>query len=136
VLDQGRIQQIGTPIELVRSAGQPLCGDLPRHRQPDRGRRSSPAAASSPKGFSLPTSAARPAGLHLDPPAGYSVGPSDSGIAAASPSASSSAASRAITRGPAQAIVVDVPHRRGAGPSRGRRAVGLIEPPSQMSVLR
>ena len=103
VLDQGRIQQIGTPIELYdRPANRFVATFLGTANLIEGTIEAGGRFVAD--GIALPTigGAAGPR-LHLDPPAGYFGGAAGQRhCRAASPSASSSATSRATTRRPAR----------------------------------
>ena len=123
----------------LRPPGQPLRRDLPRHRQPDRGHDRSRTAASSPTGLRCRVSRrgrARPASRSARRifPSGP---PEQRHCRHASPSASSSAASRATTRRPARSRSWSM-CRTGAARKAHEvgETIGLIIEPSQVSVLQ
>ena len=103
VLDQGRIQQIGTPIELYdRPANRFVATFLGTANLIEGTIEAGGRFVAD--GIALPAvgGAARPR-LHLDPPAGYfGRRRRTAALPRASPSASSSATSRATTRRPAR----------------------------------
>ena len=103
VLDQGRIQQIGTPIELYDRPANRFVATFLGTANLIEGT-IEPDGRFVADGIALPNvgGAAGP-GLHLDPPAGhFRRAAATAALPPASPSASSSAASRAITRRPAR----------------------------------
>ena len=138
VLDQGRIQQIGTPIELYDRPGQPLRRDVPRHRQPDRGHDRGRRPLCRRRDSRSPTSAGAPGRACISiRPQDISVGPPDSGIAARIAEREFlGSITRYHTQAGTQSIVVDVPHRRGAPAHEVGETIGLIIAPAQVSVLK
>jgi iron(III) transport system ATP-binding protein len=137
VLDQGRIQQIGAPLDLYdRPANRFVATFLGTANLID-GRIEADGRFLS-DGLALPEIGA-PAGpaCILIRPQDVIVGPSGEGLAA-------TVAEREFLGGftryrmqvRSQVIVVDVAHRRGAAPHAVGSMVGLIIDPRQVSVLR
>ena len=122
VLDQGRIQQIGTPIELYdRPANRFVATFLGTANLIEGTIEAGGRFVAD--GFALPAIGGAPGPrLHLDPPAGHFGRRRPTAASPrASPSANSSAASRATTRRPARSRSWST-CRTGAAPRRTRSA--------------
>jgi iron(III) transport system ATP-binding protein len=137
VLDQGRIQQIGTPIDLYDRPANRFVATFLGTANLIEGT-IEPGGRFAADGISLPTVSGAPGRVCISiRPQDISVGPPNVGIAAR-------IAEReflgGITRyhtqvGP-QSMVVDVPHRRGETVHDVGATIGLIIEPAQISVLR
>ena len=137
VLDQGRIQQIGTPLELYdRPANRFVATFLGTANLIDG--RIEPDGRFVADGFTL-------AGIAGEPgPACIAIRPQDVSIGVAGSGIAATVAQReflgSITRyrlrAGAHEIAVDVPHRRGGTTHDDGAAVGLIVDPRQIAVLR
>ena len=137
VMNEGAVQQIGTPMELYDRPANRVAGDLPRHRDPIRGHRSRRTAVSLRPTASFSPAVGRPAGPACTPirPQDILVGPAGSGISVRI--AERPGRHHALSHGSGGAV------DRGRCPASARRLVhdvgemiGLIIAPSQVSVLR
>jgi iron(III) transport system ATP-binding protein len=137
VLDQGHIQQIGTPIELYDRPANRFVATFLGTVNLIEGTLE-PSGRFVADGLSLPTISGSPGRVCI------SVRPQDISVGAPDAAISAIIAEReflgSITRyhteaGP-QSIVVDVPHRRGMKAHEVGETIGLIIEPAQVSVLR
>ena len=137
VLDQGRIQQIGTPIELYDRPANRFVALFLGTANLIEGT-IEPSGRFVAEGFSLATISGPPGRVCVSiRPQDISVGPPDHGIAAriAEREFLGSIVRYHTATGP-QMIVVDVPHRRGGKAHDVGDTIGLIIEPAQVSVLR
>ena len=137
VLDQGRIQQIGTPIELYDRPANRFVATFLGTANLIEGT-IEPGGRFVADGFAIPTIGAPPGRVCISiRPQDISVGPAGHGVAAhiAEREFLGSIVRYHTAAGP-QAIVVDVPHRRGGKAHDIGEMIGLIIEPAQVSVLR
>jgi iron(III) transport system ATP-binding protein len=137
VLDQGCIQQIGTPIELYDRPANRFVATFLGTANLIEGT-IEPGGRFISDGIALAhvTGTAGPACISIRPQ-DISVGPPDSGIAARIAEREFLGnITRYHTQAGTQPIVVDVPHRRGAPVHAVGDTIGLIVPPSQISLLK
>ncbi len=136
VLDGGRIQQIGTPVELYDHPANRFVATFLGTANLIEGRTESGRFVA--ENFSL-------AGIGgPDGAACVSIRPQDIALGAASTGASATVEEREFLGSVIryrlklgqQSLVVDVPHRREAAPHAVGAAVGLIVDPKQVTVLR
>jgi iron(III) transport system ATP-binding protein len=137
VLDQGRIQQIGSPIELYDRPANRFVATFLGTANLIEGT-IEPGGRFVADGLSLALPEATPGHACISiRPQDISVGPNGSGLAARIVEREFLGG---ITRYHAevgtQPMVVDAPHRRGGKPHDVGETVGLIIEPSQVSVLR
>jgi iron(III) transport system ATP-binding protein len=137
VLDQGRIQQIGTPIELYdRPANRFVATFLGTANLIEGTIESGGRFVADGIALTNVAGAAGAACISVRPQ-DISVGPQGSGIAARIAEREFLGnITRYHTMAGAQSIVVDVPHHRGAPVHEVGETIGLIVPPSQISVLK
>jgi iron(III) transport system ATP-binding protein len=137
VLDQGRIQQIGTPIELYdRPANRFVAAFL--------GTANLIEGTIEPDGRFVTDGLALAMNGNAPGPACISIRPQDISVGTPDGNIPARIAEREFlgnitryhTAAGAQSIVVDVPHRRGMKALDVGETIGLIIPPSQVSVLR
>jgi iron(III) transport system ATP-binding protein len=136
VLDQGRIQQIGTPIDLYDRPTNRFVATFLGTANLIEGTIEADRFVAD--GIAVPgiAGAAGPACISIRPQ-DISVGPPDSGIAARIKEREFLGnITRYHALAGAQLIVVDVPHRRGSKTHEVGETIGLIIPPSQASVLK
>ena len=137
VLDQGRIQQIGTPIELYDCPANRFVAIFLGTANLIEGT-IEPGGRFVAEGFPLATIGGAPGKACISiRPQDISVGPPSHGVAAriAEREFLGSVARYHTEAGP-QSIVVDVPHRRGGQAHEVGETIGLIIEPAQVSVLR
>jgi iron(III) transport system ATP-binding protein len=137
VLDQGRIQQIGTPIELYDRPANRFVATFLGTANLIEGA-IEPGGRFVAEGFSLAAIGAAPGRACISiRPQDISVGPQDGGISARIAEREFLGnITRYHTQAGPQSIVVDVPHRRGGKAHDVGDTIGLIIVPSQISVLR
>jgi iron(III) transport system ATP-binding protein len=137
VLDQGRIQQIGTPIALYDRPANRFVATFLGTANLIEGT-IEPGGRFVADGFSLPTVGGAPGRACISVrPQDISVGPPGSGISVRIAEREFlGGITRYHTEAGPQSIVVDVPHRRGETVHDVGDVIGLIIEPSQISVLR
>jgi iron(III) transport system ATP-binding protein len=137
VLSEGRIQQIGTPVELYdRPANRFVATFLGTVNLIDG--RIEPDGRFTAEGLELPGIGGPPGPACISiRPQGMSVGPPTAGIAATiTEHEFLGAVSRYRTRAGRHEIIVDVPHQRGAPVFALAAGVGLVIDPRQVAVLK
>jgi iron(III) transport system ATP-binding protein len=137
VLDQGRIQQIGSPIDLYdRPANRFVATFLGTANLIEGVIEAGGRFVADGIALDRVNGAAGPACVSIRPQ-DISVGPQGSGIAARIAEREFLGnITRYHTHAGVQPVVVDVPHRRGAPVHEVGETIGLIDPPSQISVLK
>ena len=137
VLDQGRIQQIGTPIELYDRPANRFVATFLGTANLIEGR-IEPDGRFVADGIALPRVDGAPGAACISiRPQDISVAPPDAGVTARIAEREFlGSITRYHTQAGTQSIVVDVPHRRGASVHEVGETIGLTVPPSQVSVLR
>jgi iron(III) transport system ATP-binding protein len=138
VLDQGRIQQIGTPLDLYDHPANRFVATFLGTANLVEGQIDAAGHFVNSGGFAL-------AGIGGPPgPACISIRPQDVVVDATGNGIPSTIAEREFLggfiryrmRAGGHTLVIDVPHRRGATPHAVGDAVGLTIDPQQVSVLR
>jgi iron(III) transport system ATP-binding protein len=138
VLDQGRIQQIGTPLDLYDRPANRFVATFLGTANLIEGQIAADGRFLDSGGFAL-------AGVGGAPgPACISVRPQDVVVGAVDRGIPATVAEREFLGGftryrmqaGGHALIVDIPHRRGAATHAIGEAVGLTIDPQQVSVLR
>ena len=137
VLDHGRIQQIGTPIDLYDHPANRFVATFLGTANLIEGA-VEPGGRFVADGISLPTVSGAPGRACISiRPQDISVGPPNGGIPVRIAEREFlGGITRYHTQASAQPIVVDVPHRRGETVHNVGDMIGLIIEPAQVSVLR
>jgi iron(III) transport system ATP-binding protein len=137
VLDQGRIQQIGTPIELYDRPANRFVATFLGTANLVEGV-IEPGGRFVAEAFSLPTLGGAPGRVCISVrPQDIAVGPAEAGIAARIAEREFlGGTTRYHTHAGPHEIVVDIPHRRGTKAHEVGETVGLMIAPTHVSVLR